>query len=199
MPRKVRWAKEPVDVPTRPVSKSPEDLAELGEVDFDSAGGPNVERRESMTESEITGFRRTAAGATHGDRYNDAGQPVFEYQPREENSTHRERTNDTHDANRSNKEDLRNYGIDSEPLGRREHDDVEEGDRDPDEFRNWWARIRAKHPEPLAEFLAVCFFSALFKLPELIRPADRNSCIYGIGGNPVCKPLCYPRCKIWHL
>ncbi|KAF3057203.1 hypothetical protein GL218_06282 [Daldinia childiae] len=154
LPRKVRWAKEPVDVPTGSVSKSPEDLVELGEVDLDGVGGLNVERRESTVESEDSGFRRTAAGVTHGDRYNDAGQPVFEYQPGEENSTHRERTNNTHDTNRSNKEDLRNYGIDSEPLGQREHGDVEEGDRDPDEFRNWWARIRAKHPEPLAEFLA---------------------------------------------
>ncbi|KAI1479064.1 aquaporin-like protein [Daldinia eschscholtzii] len=155
LPRKVRWAKEPVDVPSRPVAKSPEDLAELGEGDFDGAGGPNVEKLHSAAGSEYSGARRTAAGVTHGDRHNDVGQPVFEYQPGEENSARRERTNDTHDTNRSNKEDLRNYGIDSEPLGgHRDQEDVEEGDRDPDELRNWWARIRAKHPEPLAEFLA---------------------------------------------
>ncbi|KAI1656921.1 aquaporin-like protein [Daldinia decipiens] len=116
LPRKVRWAKEPVDLSARSVSKSPEDLAELGEVDIDGAGGPNIERRESTAENENSGFRRTAAGITH--------------------------------------EDLCSYGIDSEPLGQRKHGDVEKGDRDPDEFRNWWARIRAKHPEPLAEFLA---------------------------------------------
>ncbi|XDG08451.1 hypothetical protein ABKA04_008066 [Annulohypoxylon sp. FPYF3050] len=43
---------------------------------------------------------------------------------------------------------------DSEPLGQREHDEVEQGGKDPEETRNWWARKRAKHPEPLAEFLA---------------------------------------------
>lgn len=46
------------------------------------------------------------------------------------------------------------YKIDGEPLGQQERSEVEEGERDPDELRNWWARLRAKHPEPLAEFLA---------------------------------------------
>ncbi|KAI1464087.1 aquaporin-like protein [Daldinia caldariorum] len=154
LPHKVRWAKEPVEVPSRPVPRSSEDLAELGEGDFDDADGPNVEKSQSAAGSEYSGPKRTAAGVTHGDRHNAAGQPVFEYQPGEENSARRERTKDTHETNRSNKEDLRNYGIDSEPLGHRENEDAEEGDRNPNEFRNWWARIRAKHPEPLAEFLA---------------------------------------------
>ncbi|KAI0849621.1 hypothetical protein F5Y00DRAFT_261406 [Daldinia vernicosa] len=82
--------------------------------------------------------------------------------PKESNQSRRSNPATTNKAQRAkegvrrvaNNEDLRNYGIDSEPLGQREHGDVEEGDRDPDEFRNWWARIRAKHPEPLAEFLA---------------------------------------------
>ncbi|KAI8959702.1 aquaporin-like protein [Daldinia sp. FL1419] len=153
LPRKVRWAKEPAETSSIPRHKSPEDLAELGEAEFD--GAEDTERIRSTAESENSGFRRTAAGVTHGNRYNDAGQPVYEYQPGEENSARRERTNDTHgtrDTNRSNKD--HNFGIDSEPLGQREHDDIENKDRDPDEYRNWWARIRAKHPEPLAEFLA---------------------------------------------
>ncbi|KAK7414107.1 hypothetical protein QQX98_007050 [Neonectria punicea] len=46
------------------------------------------------------------------------------------------------------------YKIDSEPLGQQEKPSVEAGETDPDELRNWWARFRARHPEPLAEFLA---------------------------------------------
>ncbi|GME24059.1 aquaporin-like protein [Neofusicoccum parvum] len=45
------------------------------------------------------------------------------------------------------------WAIDAEPIGRSEKEEAETGEKDPNELRNWWARIRAKHPEPLAEFL----------------------------------------------
>ncbi|OTA99404.1 hypothetical protein M426DRAFT_47133, partial [Hypoxylon sp. CI-4A] len=157
LPRKVRWSKKPAGVPVKHPPKSPEELAELGEIESkieSSSAAPAVDRRGSRADSQTSKPRRTAAGVAHTDRRNDVGQPVFDYQPGEDNSTRRERTNDTHTTNKSNKEEGRNFGIDSEPLGQRERDDVEEEDRDPNEFRNWWARIRAKHPEPLAEFLA---------------------------------------------
>ncbi|KAF2137994.1 uncharacterized protein K452DRAFT_311781 [Aplosporella prunicola CBS 121167] len=50
-------------------------------------------------------------------------------------------------------QDNTKWAIDAEPIGQAEKDEAEEGEVDPDELRNWWARIRAKHPEPLAEFL----------------------------------------------
>ncbi|KAI1137124.1 aquaporin-like protein [Hypoxylon sp. FL0543] len=153
LPRKVRWARKPANVPTKPAPKSSEELAELGEGGLNTYYLSNIEKQDT-TASQASRARRTAAGVSHGDRYNDAGQPVFDYQPGEDNSTRRERTNDTQTTNQSRREDNRNYGIDSEPLGQREDDKVEQGERDPDELRNWWARIRAKHPEPLAEFLA---------------------------------------------
>lgn len=53
---------------------------------------------------------------------------------------------------------------DSIPLGQRERDEVEQGGKDLEETRNWWARKRARHPEPLAEFLAVCFPSRISSL-----------------------------------
>ncbi|KAI1774702.1 aquaporin-like protein [Hypoxylon cercidicola] len=154
LPRITRWSKvRPGDaVPiTKPRAKSPEDLAELGEV-VSNTEFPDAEKEVGIVQSDGSNARRTAAGVTHGDRYNDAGQPVFEYHP-EDGSTRRERTSNTTNTRKSNGSNP-NFGIDSEPLGQREHDEVEEGDRDPNEFRNWWARIRAKHPEPLAEFLA---------------------------------------------
>ncbi|KAF2091934.1 aquaporin-like protein, partial [Saccharata proteae CBS 121410] len=49
--------------------------------------------------------------------------------------------------------DLTNWAVDAEPLGQREQDPAEKGEKHPDELRNWWARLRARHPEPLAEFL----------------------------------------------
>ncbi|KAI1408979.1 aquaporin-like protein [Hypoxylon sp. FL1857] len=154
LPRKVRWGKKSAHASTKPVPKSPEELAELGEVDLNNVSSLSNVEKQDTTASQASRVRRTAAGVSHGDKYNDAGQPVFDYQPGEDDTARRERTNDTHDTNKSRREDNRNYGIDSEPLGRREHEEVEQGDRNPDDFRNWWARIRAKHPEPLAEFLA---------------------------------------------
>ncbi|KAI0837528.1 aquaporin-like protein [Hypoxylon sp. FL0890] len=151
LPRKVRWVKRPAGVPTKLASKSPEELAELGEFGLKNTSSLSNIEKQQTTASQASRARRTAAGTGHSNRRNDVGQPVFDYQPGEDNPTRRERTDDT---NTGRKEDNRNYGIDSEPLGQREHDEVEQGDRDPDELRNWWARMRAKHPEPLAEFLA---------------------------------------------
>jgi len=52
-------------------------------------------------------------------------------------------------------QDTSRFALDAEPIGHREREEVEEGFRDPDELRNWWASFRARHPELLAEFLAV--------------------------------------------
>ncbi|KAI2604685.1 aquaporin-like protein [Hypoxylon sp. NC1633] len=156
LPRTVRWSGKKADAPiiTGAPTKSPEDLAELGEVESNATGSADVARQTSAAESEHSKARRTAAGAAHNARRNDVGQPVFEYLPGDDKLARRERTNETHDTIKSNKEIAHAYGIDSEPLGQREDEDVEQGDKDPDEMRNWWARVRAKHPEPLAEFLA---------------------------------------------
>lgn len=46
------------------------------------------------------------------------------------------------------------FQVDADRIGgRREDDAVEDGQVDPNAMRNKWARIRAKYPEPLAEFL----------------------------------------------
>lgn len=47
------------------------------------------------------------------------------------------------------------FGINAEPLGHEECPDVEEGKKNADDERNCWAKLRARHPEPLAEFVAV--------------------------------------------
>ncbi|KAK8112074.1 uncharacterized protein PG998_008531 [Apiospora kogelbergensis] len=46
------------------------------------------------------------------------------------------------------------YKVDGEPMGESEDKLAREGKKDPNDLRNWWARFRAKYPEPLAEFLA---------------------------------------------
>lgn len=53
-------------------------------------------------------------------------------------------------------EDGSKYNVGGETVGQREDDEAEEGRRDPNDLRNWWARMRAKYPEPLAEFAATC-------------------------------------------
>ncbi|KAK8054617.1 hypothetical protein PG994_009684 [Apiospora phragmitis] len=46
------------------------------------------------------------------------------------------------------------YKVDGEPMGESEDKLARDGKKDPNDLRNWWARFRAKYPEPLAEFLA---------------------------------------------
>lgn len=168
LPHVVRWPREPKNAapvtkpPSKKSSDDPDDLAERGEAGEEDPKtvSPEVVTEENATHSdEGARPRRTAAGALHFERRNDAGQPVFDYQPRDEiSSMRKEHAPIEMDQLRNN--DGPNYGIDSEPLGgRREHEDVEKGGEDPNEYKNWWARTRAKHPEPLAEFLAVCFSS----------------------------------------
>ena len=115
----------------------------------------------SRNVSNTTEQRMTTSGAAHSTRQNDAGQPVFTYLPgaivRGDNKYDTINRCELKDTNHDPR-----YGIDSEPLGKRDNDEVEEGRKDPDELRNWWARIRARHPEPLAEFLAVSSPNLLF-------------------------------------
>ncbi|KAI1264738.1 aquaporin-like protein [Xylariaceae sp. FL1019] len=58
-------------------------------------------------------------------------------------------------------EDGSKYKVDGEPVGQREDDKAEEGGENPDELRNWWARLRNKYPEPLAEFLCTAMSTFL--------------------------------------
>jgi hypothetical protein len=57
-------------------------------------------------------------------------------------------------------ENASRFAVDAEPLGHKERPGVEKGEQDPNELRNWWARLRARYPEPLEEFLAVSSLSA---------------------------------------
>lgn len=51
-------------------------------------------------------------------------------------------------------ETAKKFQIDADTHGgQREQDAAEEGRADPNSMRNWWARFRAKYPEPMAEFL----------------------------------------------
>ncbi|CAJ2500338.1 Uu.00g031910.m01.CDS01 [Anthostomella pinea] len=171
LPRTVRWNSQnkQADAGTQAArgapSKSKEDLAELGEVDSDDAISPDLEKQATTQSRQPEAARHTTDGTSHGDKFNDVGQPVFNYMPGGSNTNvsaamSRRGTNESHARQTKNKTDEEgegekpDYGIDSEPLGQREADAVEQTDRDPDEFRNWWARLRARHPEPLAEFLA---------------------------------------------
>ncbi|KAI1766706.1 aquaporin-like protein [Hypoxylon sp. FL1150] len=147
LPHVERWIKEPI-----PATQSPIELAELGKADSNLPGAEEV----TTPQSEGSKPRQTAAGVTHGDRHNNAGQPVFSYQPSNDRPTREERTDDTTDTRKSKDGNQNRFAIDSEPIGRQEDGDVEDDDKDPDEDRNWWARIRARHKELLGEFLATC-------------------------------------------
>jgi aquaglyceroporin related protein len=156
----VRWVRKPA---ANDANKSKEELAELGEVLSENSLSPEPKSQD------VQGQRRTAGGVSHGDRFNDVGQPVFDYQPSNEGWG-----NDSRNTNNpENTEDGPDFGIDSEPLGKQEHEEVEEEDADPNEYRNWWARIRAKHPEPLAEFLAVWSRFAFLETISLSKSTNK--------------------------
>ncbi|KAI1865348.1 uncharacterized protein JN550_008396 [Neoarthrinium moseri] len=148
-----------------PRNQSQVDLAERGELETPKAGSQPVQRQ--ATNSSVRNQNRlpehTPAGTAHQHKKNDAGQPVFDYMPNVEGNDGKggndeKADNDDNDeetvAGSPQSSDTPEFKIDGKPLGQREHDDVENGLKDPDELRNWWARVRAKHPEPLAEFLA---------------------------------------------
>lgn len=69
--------------------------------------------------------------------------------------TRRVGTRDTHLTDQDQGTDTaRKYQIDGDRIGgQREDDAVEDGELDANTMRNYWARLRAKYPEPLAEFL----------------------------------------------
>lgn len=127
------------------------------QVDLRSLNSRNIREQQTANPDRADGRRRKPAGVSHGGRRNDAGQPVFDYVPFDIGG-HKNVDEGGEDTGRVEAESTPNkpsYAIDSEPIGKRECDEVEMGEKDPDELRNWWARVRAKHAEPLAEFLAV--------------------------------------------
>ncbi|KAI0015228.1 aquaporin-like protein [Xylariomycetidae sp. FL0641] len=137
LPRTVRWNKP----------QPGQDHAALG-----SVRSRDPEDLEKQPTAESQRPRYTADGTAHGDRVNDLGQPVFDYMPTRTNTRGSQASRSTGGGGGGGDEP--SFGIDSEPLGQQESDEVEQGGADPNQLRNWWARIRAKHPEPLAEFLA---------------------------------------------
>ncbi|KAK8036746.1 hypothetical protein PG994_015243 [Apiospora phragmitis] len=67
---------------------------------------------------------------------------------RNENDNHQDRE-DRGDIEPGNK-----YKADKDPMGGESEDKLaRDGKKNPSDLRNWWARFRAKYPEPLAEFL----------------------------------------------
>ncbi|KAI1314190.1 aquaporin-like protein [Xylaria venustula] len=149
LPRMVRWG---TPESREEEARSNNDLAELGEVPSEETLRSEDEAND---EQSVNRHRQTAAGVTQGGRFNGAGQPVYEYTP--SNDKLKGQVDSETEKQESQRPD---FGIDSEPLGKEEVDEAKKPGNDPDEYRNWWARIRAKHPEPLAEFLAT--FAAAF-------------------------------------
>ena len=150
---------------------------------------PFVPERLSRSSNRHIEQRMTASGAAHSGKRNDAGQPVFTYLPRESTCPNDEYdTLDRNEIKESNREPQ--YGIDSEPLGRREDTEVEDGEKNPDELRNWWARVRARHPEPLAEFLAVSRSLVDLMAAELTWMLDRCGHLPGFVRHIIRQPWC---------
>ncbi|RYO96729.1 hypothetical protein DL764_007415 [Monosporascus ibericus] len=151
LPRISRRAKKP----QKAEAEIPEDLAEAGQGGLEPVESRNIRKQRTKSSTKSGKCRMTNAGAAHNQKRNDGGQPIFDYVPYDnsdgDGEGYEDVSEDEADDDRHNKP---KFGIDSEPLGKREDDKAEEGKQNPDELRNWWARIRAKHPEPLAEFLA---------------------------------------------
>ncbi|RYO94678.1 hypothetical protein DL766_007972 [Monosporascus sp. MC13-8B] len=87
--------------------ESPEDLAEAGQAGLEPVESRGTRKQRTKSSAKSGKYRMTNAGAAHNRKRNDGGQPVFDY-PK--------------------------FGIDSEPLGKREDDKAEEGEQDPNEL-----------------------------------------------------------------
>ncbi|KAM0215265.1 hypothetical protein ACHAQI_003045 [Fusarium lateritium] len=129
---------------------------------YTSTGQPyRAETQSSLTtrDAQNQQSRTTAAGVAHNEKRNDAGQPVYDYVPGQATPatpTHRDQPASRIQSRQQNEHPQPDFEVDGEPLGQQERSAVEAGEKDPNMMRNWWARFRAKHPEPLAEFLATC-------------------------------------------
>ncbi|KAH8592742.1 aquaporin-like protein [Bisporella sp. PMI_857] len=182
LPRKVRRPKRA----RQDNNKSREALSEEGQANLHQNGSHPLAEHESNVDNRNDQDRMIDAGASHNKKTNDADQPVFEYAPGEQDNDNQWRG--------GNGESL-DFKIDSEHLGQREADDVGEGDRDPNEYRNWWARLHAKHPEPLAEFTAVSFRSNCHaRLGNAISsfvPKTVVAVFLGLAGTSPCGVLAY--------
>ncbi|KAG9255432.1 aquaporin-like protein [Emericellopsis atlantica] len=149
-----------------------EDVPEVDvpEGDVDDDASTMYSRRDRQSQSRLgddTLDNRipqssTIGGVAHSNKRNEAGLPVFEYVPGPARRTDsglapQQSRNSMQQPERVQSgasKSAPSFKIDGEPIGHHEHPEVERGEKSPDELRNWWARVRARHPEPLAEFLA---------------------------------------------
>ncbi|KAI1406266.1 aquaporin-like protein [Hypoxylon fuscum] len=118
------------------------------------AGNSSDEAQQQMLEKNNS---RDGLGQSNSVKRNDAGQPVYDYQPWNVDFRVPDLTGTQQgDGQKApGYEEGAKYKVDGEPVGgQREDDEAEEGRKDPNDLRNWWARLRAKYPEPLAEFAA---------------------------------------------
>ncbi|KAL0257051.1 hypothetical protein SLS55_007861 [Diplodia seriata] len=120
----------------------------VSDEDQAAAEGPTPESGEWLSQGNVNPF---ASLDRIGENY-DAG----------EEDNHVGRGGNAKARRRYEQEpDNTEWAIDSEPIGQYEHNkEAETGEQNPNELRNTWARIRAKHPEPLAEFL--CTLVSIF-------------------------------------
>lgn len=108
----------------------------------------------------------SGAGTEQTARRSDSGQAIYDHQPWDVDFRVPNLTTQGDGEKAPGYEDGSKYKVGGEPVGQREDDEAEDGRKDPDDLRNWWARLRAKYPEPLAEFAAVStlMISRLMKL-----------------------------------
>lgn len=110
-----------------------------------------------QTEDDVEqGFRQQPP--KHADQGTTPGlsEPVDPLQGRQSMASARtQRTQRTHRASNEQGTDMaQKFRIDADRVGGApDGEEVEAGRKDPNAMRNKWARIRAKYPEPLAEFL----------------------------------------------
>lgn len=118
-----------------------------------SRKGKRVQIADNGDDSQQQMLNRGGTGG-QSMRRNDSGQPIYDHQPWDADFRVPDLTTSQGEKAPEDREG-ENYNVGGERIGQREDDEAEEGQRDPNDLRNWWARMRAKNPEPLAEFAAV--------------------------------------------
>lgn len=117
-----------------------------------SRKGKRVQIADNGDDSQQQMLNRGGTGG-QSMRRNDSGQPIYDHQPWDADFRVPDLTTSQGEKAPEDREG-ENYNVGGERIGQREDDEAEEGQRDPNDLRNWWARMRAKNPEPLAEFAA---------------------------------------------
>ncbi|KAK8036132.1 hypothetical protein PG993_008746 [Apiospora rasikravindrae] len=159
------WYGQPRDKPVYSLGNTlPHTTRGYGKKEL-SSNSRNKDEASAAEEGQVQPQNKNMQQSSGGDGQfdEDGRQPPNKNQQQSSGNNDEDGDDDQQKNEKDNHQDRENrgglepgdkYKVDGEPMGDSEDKLARDGKKDPNDLRNWWARLRAKYPEPLAEFLA---------------------------------------------